>query len=46
MREPARPAAPSAESIDVGREPAHAARPARTIVFDDADDLDIPDFLR
>ena len=26
--------------------PAHAARPARTIVFDDADDLDIPDFLK
>jgi cell division protein FtsZ len=37
---------PYDRSIDVGREPAHAARPARTIVFDDADDLDIPDFLK
>ncbi len=37
---------PFDRSIDVGREPAHAARPARTIVFDDADDLDIPDFLK
>jgi cell division protein FtsZ len=33
-------------SIDLNGEPAHAARPARTIVFDDADDLDIPEFLR
>ena len=34
-------------SIDLQREPAHAARPARTIVFDDeGDDLDIPDFLK
>ena len=33
-------------SIDLQREPAHAARPARTIVFDDADDLDVPDFLK
>ncbi len=37
---------PYDRSIDVGREPAHAARPARTIVFDDAEDLDIPDFLK
>jgi cell division protein FtsZ len=28
------------------REPARAARPPRTIVFDDADDLDVPDFLK
>ncbi len=33
-------------TIDVHREPVHAARPARTIVFDDGDDLDIPEFLR
>jgi cell division protein FtsZ len=34
-------------SIDLPREPAHAARPTRTIVFDDeGDDLDIPDFLK
>jgi cell division protein FtsZ len=32
--------------IDLDREPAHAARPARTIVFDDGDDLDIPEFLK
>ena len=34
-------------SIDLPREPAHAARP-RTLVFDDSnvDDLDIPEFLR
>ena len=32
--------------IDLSREPARTARPARTIVFDDADDLDIPDFLK
>jgi cell division protein FtsZ len=32
--------------IDLQREPAHASRPARTIVFDDGDDLDIPDFLK
>jgi cell division protein FtsZ len=34
-------------SIDLPREPAHAARPTRTIVFDDeGDDLDIPEFLK
>ena len=34
-------------SIDLPREPAHAARPTRTIVFDDeGDDLDVPDFLK
>ena len=44
-------AAPAASdmssSIDLPREPAHAARP-RTLVFDDStgDDLDIPEFLR
>jgi cell division protein FtsZ len=32
------------QRIDLEREPAR--RPARTIVFDDADDLDIPDFLK
>jgi cell division protein FtsZ len=34
-------------SIDLPRDPAHAARP-RTLVFDDSnpDDLDIPEFLR
>jgi cell division protein FtsZ len=31
--------------VDLTREPVPAARPARTIVFDD-DDLDIPDFLK
>ncbi len=45
-REPAYAARRSGESIDLHGEPAHAARPARTIVFDDADDLDIPEFLR
>ena len=44
-REPSYAGAPR-ESIDLNGEPAHAARPARTIVFDDADDLDIPEFLR
>ncbi len=34
------------ESIDLTPDPAHSARPARTIVFDDGDDLDIPEFLR
>ena len=39
--------APGERSIDLPREPAHAARPTRTIVFDDeGDDLDIPDFLK
>jgi cell division protein FtsZ len=34
-------------SIDLPREPAHATRPTRTIVFDDeGDDLDIPEFLK
>ncbi len=33
-------------SIELPREPAPASRPSRTIVFDDADDLDIPEFLR
>jgi cell division protein FtsZ len=34
-------------SIDLPREPVHAPRPTRTIVFDDeGDDLDIPDFLK
>jgi cell division protein FtsZ len=42
----ARSSAGADESIDLQREPAHVARPARTIVFDDADDLDIPEFLR
>jgi cell division protein FtsZ len=37
---------PSRESIDQPSEPARAVRPARTIVFDDSDDLDIPDFLK
>ena len=38
---------PGDRSIDLPREPAHAARPTRTIVFDDeGDDLDIPDFLK
>jgi cell division protein FtsZ len=32
-------------SIDLDREPVHAARP-RTILFEDGDDLDIPEFLR
>jgi cell division protein FtsZ len=37
----------SGEQVTVGREPATAAsRPARTIVFDDNEDLDIPDFLK
>ncbi|HEU4913382.1 MAG TPA: cell division protein FtsZ [Actinomycetes bacterium] len=36
----------SSESIDLNREQSHAPRPARTIVFDDADDLDIPEFLK
>jgi cell division protein FtsZ len=34
------------ERIDLQRDPAHAARPSRTIVFDDNDDLDVPEFLR
>jgi cell division protein FtsZ len=35
------------QAIDLQREPVHAARPTRTIVFDDdGDDLDIPDFLK
>ncbi len=34
------------ESIDLNGEPQPVSRPARTIVFDDADDLDIPEFLR
>jgi cell division protein FtsZ len=34
------------ERIDLQREPAHAARPSRTIVFDDNDDLDVPEFLK
>ena len=37
---------PGDRSIDLQREPAHAPRPARTIVFDDGDDLDVPEFLR
>jgi cell division protein FtsZ len=46
-REPAYAGARSrSESIDLNGEPAHTARPARTIVFDDADDLDIPEFLK
>jgi hypothetical protein len=32
------------DPIEVGREPAPAR--SRTIVFDDNDDLDIPDFLK
>ncbi len=45
-REPAYAGARSREAIDLKGEPQHASRPARTIVFDDADDLDIPEFLR
>jgi cell division protein FtsZ len=46
-REPAYAGARSREeSIDLNGDPAHASRPARTIVFDDGDDLDIPEFLR
>jgi hypothetical protein len=33
-------------SIDLQRDPAPVSRPARTIVFDDGDDLDVPDFLK
>ncbi len=44
--EPAMAGSRTDRSIDLQREPAHTARPARTIVFDDADDLDIPDFLK
>jgi cell division protein FtsZ len=44
--EPAMAGSRTDRSIDLQRDPAHAARPARTIVFDDADDLDIPDFLK
>jgi cell division protein FtsZ len=39
-----RPAERPTESIEVGREPTPAR--SRTIVFDDNDDLDIPDFLK
>ncbi len=49
-REPALVGAGGSDrSIDLSREdrePANAARPTRTIVFDDADDLDVPDFLK
>jgi cell division protein FtsZ len=46
-REPAYAGARSrSESIDLNGEPTRAARPTRTIVFDDADDLDIPEFLK
>jgi cell division protein FtsZ len=39
-----RPAERRPDSIEVGREP--AATRSRTIVFDDSDDLDVPDFLK
>ena len=32
--------------LDQSDRDAQAPRPARTIVFDDNDDLDVPDFLR
>ncbi len=44
--ENAAPGAPSRPAVVPPPPPAPRARPTRTVVFDDADDLDVPDFLK
>jgi cell division protein FtsZ len=48
VREPVREPVPSARAEEAGASPARddAGRPPRTVTFEDADELDVPDFLK